>query len=109
MAALGQAERDFPEIQDAEEDLQKAGEKVYVAPPWKLMWWRFRKHRMALICAGILIVLYFIAVFCEFVAPYDPDDSLLQYKQVPPTQIHIQDASGQFHFPFIYQHKRAMD
>ena len=35
---------------EVEEDLKKAGEKVYVAPPLLLMWWRFRKHRMALIC-----------------------------------------------------------
>ncbi len=91
------------------EDLQKAGEQVYVAPPWKLMWWRFRKHRMAMICAGVLAVSYFIAVFCEFVAPYDPDQALLQFKQVPPTAIHIRDANGQFQFPFVYQHKRSMD
>lgn len=91
------------------DELQKAGEHVYVAPPWKLMWWRFRKHRMALICAGVLIVFYFVALFCEFVAPYDPDNALLQFKQVPPTAIHIRDENGQFQFPFVYQHKRSMD
>jgi len=109
MAVLGQAEKQIEEIPVEEEDLKKAGEQVYVAPPWKLMWWRFRKHRMALICTGILIVFYLVAIFCEFVAPYDPDNALLQFKQVPPTEIHIRDASGQFHFPFVYQHKRAMD
>src|SRR3990172_5457362 len=91
------------------EDLQKAGEQVYVAPPWKLMWWRFRKHRMALVCAGVLAVSYFVAIFSEFVAPYDPDQALLQFKQVPPTAIHIRVEKGQFQFPFVYQHKRAMD
>ena len=75
MAVLGQAEKEIEEIPVEEEDLQKAGEKVYVAPPWKLMWWRFRKHKMALICAVVLIVFYFVAIFCEFVAPYDPDQS----------------------------------
>ncbi|MBI4790510.1 MAG: ABC transporter permease [Chloroflexi bacterium] len=97
------------EIALEEEELQKAGEKVYVAPPWKLMWWRFRKHRMALVCAGVLTVLYFVALFAEFVAPYDPDNSLIQFKQVPPTAIHIRDAAGEFHFPFVYQHRRKMD
>ena len=92
-----------------ETELQQAGEKVYVAPPWKLMWWRFRKHKLALACSVLLILLYFVAIFCEFVAPYDPDQAMLQFKQVPPTKIHIRDAQGQFHAPFIYQHKRAMD
>jgi peptide/nickel transport system permease protein len=107
MAVLGQEV--IEEIPVEEEDLQKAGEKVYVAPPWKLMWWRFRKHRMALICAGVLIAFYLVALFCEFVGPYDPDQALLQFKQVPPTQIHIRDSAGQFHFPFVYLHKRSMD
>jgi len=109
MAVLGQAEKEIEEIPVEEEDLQRAGEKVYVAPPWKLMWWRFRKHKMALVCTVVLIVFYFVALFCEFVAPYDPDQALLQFKQVPPTEIHIRDTAGQFHFPFVYLHKRAMD
>src|SRR5512136_3506996 len=107
MAALDQANQldTGPAI---EEDLATSGEKVYVAPPWKLMWWRFRKHKMALVSAVVLIVLYFIAGFCEFVAPYDPDEALIQFKQVPPTQIHIRDTQGQFQWPFVYQHKRTM-
>src|SRR4030042_6892003 len=112
MSALGQVEdprrgteKEIEEIQVEEEDLQKAGEKVYVAPPWKLMWWRFRKHKMALICSVILIVFYFVAIFCEFVAPYDPDQALLQFKQAPPTAIHIRDAEGQFQSPFVDHNK----
>ena len=108
MAVLRPAEKE-KEIPVEEEDLQKAGEKVYVAPPWKLMWWRFRKHKMALVCSVILIVFYFVAIFCEFVAPYDPDQAMIQFKQVPPTAIHIRDAEGQFHSPFVYQHLHAMD
>ncbi len=109
MTVVEQTKDEFQAVQVEEEDLQKAGEKVYVAPPWKLMWWRFRKHRMAVICAVVLMILYFIAIFSEFVAPYDPDNALLQFKQVPPTAIRIRDADGQFHFPFVYQHKRTMD
>ena len=93
----------------AEDDLQSGGEQIYVAPPWKLMLWRFRKHRMALISAVVLILAYFVAIFCEFVAPYDPNQAMLQFKQVPPTMIHIRDAQGQFHWPFVYQHTRTMD
>jgi peptide/nickel transport system permease protein len=84
-------------------------DRIYLASQWQLMWWRFRKHKMALICAVVLIVFYLVALFCEFVAPYDPDQDLLQFKQVPPTEIHIRDTAGQFHFPFVYLHKRAMD
>jgi peptide/nickel transport system permease protein len=108
MAASDQASRvgKDPVIED---EIQSGGEKVYVAPPWKLMWWRFRKHRMAIIGVVVLTIFYFIAIFCEFVAPYDPDRALLQFKQSPPTAIHIRDAQGQFHLPFVYQATRFMD
>ncbi|MBI5302676.1 MAG: ABC transporter permease [Chloroflexi bacterium] len=109
MAVLGKTEKEIEDIGFEEEDLQKAAEQVYVAPPWKLMWWRYRKHKMALISSVVLIVFYFTAVFSEFVSPYDPDEALLRFKQVPPTAIHIRDAAGDFHLPFVYQHTRAMD
>jgi len=109
MAVMDQANERIKDFPFEEEDIRKAAQKTYVAPPWKLMWWRFRKHKMALVAAGVLIVVYFVAIFSEFVAPYDPDGALLQFKQVPPTTIHFQDLQGNFQFPFVYQHKRAMD
>ncbi len=104
-----QANAGVIELGVEEDDLQKAGEKTYVAPPWKLMWWRFRKHKLALFSTVVLIVFYFVAIFCEFVAPYDPDQALIQFKQVPPTLIRIRDAEGRFQLPFIYQHERTMN
>lgn len=93
----------------AEEALATGGERVYVAPPWKLMWWRFRKHKMALVSAGMLIILYFVAIFPQFVAPYDPYEPMIQFKQVPPTRVHIRDTEGQLQRPFVYKHDRSMD
>jgi len=84
-------------------------EKLYLAPYWKLMWWRFRKHKMALVSAAVLILLYLIAAFCEFVAPYDPDQYFIKYKLAPPTRIHIRDAEGHFHLPFVYRIVRTKD
>jgi peptide/nickel transport system permease protein len=92
-----------------DDEIPSGGEKIYVAPPLLLMWWRFRKHKMAMISAVVLIIFYLIAAFCEFAAPYDPDNALIQFKQSPPTEIHIRDAAGNFQLPFVYQHKRAMD
>jgi peptide/nickel transport system permease protein len=84
-------------------------EKIYVAPYWKLMWWRFRKHRMALICMVILVLFYLVAGFCEFVAPYDPAQYFVKYKLAPPSRIHIRDVDGRFHWPFVYRIVRSRD
>jgi len=37
------------------------GHPPTVTPQWKLIWWRFRKHRVALVSAVVLVVLYLIA------------------------------------------------
>jgi peptide/nickel transport system permease protein len=84
-------------------------EKIYVASYWKLMWWKFRRHKMALISAVVVILLYLIAIFCEFVAPYDPEQYFLKYKGTPPSKIHLFDAEGRIHMPFVYRIVRTRD
>ncbi len=87
----------------------KGNEKVYVASYLQLMWWRFLKHRLAVISAVIIVSLYTVAVFAEFVAPYIPDNSFVQYKLAPPTPIHIIDSEGNWRRPFVYKAKRDRD
>ncbi|MCL4858201.1 MAG: ABC transporter permease [Caldilineaceae bacterium] len=77
-------------------------EKIYVASYWQLMWWRFLKHRMAVISAVIIFVLYWVAAFCEFVAPYDPEYSFVQYQLAPPSRVRVIDSEGNLRWPFIY-------
>ncbi len=107
--------RDTNAVDDAQQgewlDDEIAGkdEKVYVASYWKLMWWRFLKHRMAVVSAVLVILLYTVAAFCEFVAPYIPDQSFVKYKFAPPTRIHIFDAEGGIHAPFVYKIERTRD
>src|SRR5512135_1771239 len=88
---------------------EEVEERVAVAPPLTLMWWKFRKHKMALISSVILIVMYIGAIFCEFVAPYGPDDAFIRYKLAPPTTIRLVDDKGQLQAPFIYKTKRTIN
>jgi peptide/nickel transport system permease protein len=84
-------------------------EKVYIASYWQLMWWRFLKHRLAVVSAVIVLLLYLVAAFCEFVAPYNPEESFVKYKLAPPSRIHIMDVQGNVHGPFVYKIKRDRD
>jgi peptide/nickel transport system permease protein len=92
-------------------ELEEAGksESIYVAPQWKLMWWKFRKHRVALASVFVLAGFYFAALFCEFVAPYDPEAFFTRYTLAPPTRIHIFDSTGALRGPFVYGVKRSRD
>ncbi len=92
-----------------EELIGAADEKVYVASYAKLMWWRFLRHKMAVASAVVIVILYFIAAFAEFVAPYNPENSFVRYKLAPPTHIHIFDAQGRLHAPFVYLQERKRD
>ncbi len=81
-------------------------ERLYVASQWQLMWWKFRRHKLAMAGGVILIIFYLVAIFAEFVAPYDPEAYFARYKLAPPTPIRIIDTEGKLHRPFIYQRDR---
>jgi peptide/nickel transport system permease protein len=93
----------------ADDAAAKSDEKIYIASYWKLMWWRFLRHRMAVISAILVLLLYATAAFAEFVAPYDPENSFVRYKLAPPTQIHFFDDAGNFRRPFVYRMDRERD
>ena len=85
-------------------------DKVYVASQWQLVWWRFRKHKIALIATALLIMFYVIIVFVEFFAPYDPRRNNRDYLYAPPQKLHLVDANGRFHlWPFTYAIIGEMD
>lgn len=83
-------------------------ENYYVASQWKLMWWRFRKHRMAMISLVVIILLYATALFAEFVSPYDPEEFSRLSDFVPPQTIRFFH-EGEFIGPFVYELSRERD
>lgn len=87
----------------------EADERIYVASQWQLMWWRFRKHKMAVASGILLMFLYLIGTFCEFVAPYDPEAFFSQYKLARPATVRMRDAAGVWHWPFTYAVVRTRD
>ncbi len=86
-----------------------AARDVYVAPQWKLMYWKFLKHRMAVVSVFVLALFYLVATFCEFIAPYNPEAFSTRYTFAPPTRVHLFDENGTFHGPFLYGITRARD
>ncbi|NOZ08626.1 MAG: ABC transporter permease [FCB group bacterium] len=77
--------------------------RVDIATHWQLMWWQFRKNKMAMISAGILGIFLIISLFAEFIAPYSPGTRNPGYLAAPPMRVHFFDDRGKFHLrPFIY-------
>ena len=84
-------------------------ERIFVATQWQLMWWKFRKHKMAMVSAVVILLMYLVALLAEFVGPYNPEQFFPKYKLAPPTRIHIRDATGSFQRPFVYRIVRTKD
>lgn len=96
--------------QPIEEELERVEtEKIFLASQWQLIWWKFKKHRLAVFGGYVLIILYILAIFCEFIAPYDPWRRFEEYKNAPPQIIHIYDKAGGFQSPFVYGMHQKMD
>jgi peptide/nickel transport system permease protein len=81
--------------------------RVVVASQWRLMWWKFRKHRLAMVSLGIVFSLYFVSVFAGFFAPRDASSFLAGYVQAPPQPIQWFD-NGAF-APYVNGYKRVTD
>lgn len=76
------------EEQEQEFVVTQAEERVAVATQWQLMWWRFRKHKLAMGATVVLIFFYLIAINAEFVAYVDPETSDAQRSLMVPQPIH---------------------
>jgi peptide/nickel transport system permease protein len=55
---------------------------------------------------ALLVALYVVAIFADFIAPYDYREQTRQEPSAPPSTIRLRDSSGTLHMrPFIYQQK----
>lgn len=85
------------------------GVAARIISPRRLMWWKFRKHKLAVVSAAFLILAYLCTIFAGFVSPYDPA-SRTRNLYAPPQGIQFFDAQGQFHLqPFVYGYQMKRD
>ncbi|MEX2542934.1 MAG: ABC transporter permease [Trueperaceae bacterium] len=73
------------------------------ATQWQLIWWRFKRHRIALTGLVVLGMLTCLGLFAGFFAPYASGTRNAQYLSGPPTVVRWSDReSGLQLRPFIY-------
>jgi peptide/nickel transport system permease protein len=78
-----------------------AEERISVATQWQLMWWRFRKHRLAMAGTVVVLLFYLVVVLADFLAYSNPLASEAQRSLLPPQRIHWFD-DGRF-APHVYE------
>jgi peptide/nickel transport system permease protein len=83
------------------EQISPEQERYFLASQWKIMWWRFLRHRVAVVCGAFLLLLYGAIVICEFLAPYGQETRDRRHIFAPPQSIHLFH-EGAFIGPFVY-------
>lgn len=84
----------------SEFETQDQDVKIEFASQWQLMWWKFRRHHLAVLGLIIVVLYYVIAIFANFFAPQSERTYIAEYVYAPPQQIHL-FRDGRF-APFVY-------
>ena len=83
------------------EALTPEQERYYLASQWQLMWWKLKRHRVAMFSGVVLIAMYLTVIICEVLAPYDLHTRHAGAVYAPPQTVHFFH-EGQFMGPFVY-------
>jgi peptide/nickel transport system permease protein len=87
------------------EELTAEQERYYLASQWCLMWWKLRRHKVALVSGAILLFMYGTILISEIVAPYNLHAKHTEHLLAQPQGIHLFH-DGAFVGPFVYGFKR---
>jgi peptide/nickel transport system permease protein len=71
-----------------------AEDRIAVAPNWKLVWWRFRRHHLAMFSAVVLGCFYIVVLCPEFFSTQDPERTDARQAFIPVQTLHLFDDTG---------------
>jgi peptide/nickel transport system permease protein len=92
----------------AAEKLTREQERFYRASQWQIMWWKFRRHRIAVIAGAILLAFYASILVSEILAPYNLHTRDTKHIYAPPQALHFFH-DGSFVGPFVYGYNMRLD
>jgi peptide/nickel transport system permease protein len=115
MTALPTADKSLPHFVSAApfdahsvSRLTPEQEKAALASQWRLMWLKFKRHKLAVWSGAFLLAIYAIAMLCEVVAPYGSLTRNTDFVRAPPQGVHLFH-EGRFVGPFVYGYTMKLD
>ncbi len=88
------------------------GRDVAIASQWQLIWWSFRRHKLAMVGIWVIGLFYLVSLFAEIVAPDDPSEQNRRAVFHPPQMIHFidrQEDGGWRIKPYVWEMDRERD
>jgi peptide/nickel transport system permease protein len=90
------------------EEMTAAQERYYMASQWRMMWWKLKRHRIAVLSGFILLAMYLSITVIEFLAPYGVHSRHADFIFAPPQAVHLFH-EGRFIGPFVYGYDYRLD
>jgi peptide/nickel transport system permease protein len=84
----------IPPVEQTDEGLLSTTqdeERISIASNWTLVWWRFRKNKLAVISTMILLFLVIVVLIPEFFATVDPEQTDARLAFIPVQRVHWLD------------------
>ena len=83
-------------------------ERVFRASQLRLTWWKFKRHKLAVVSGIFLLALYFVIMIVEFLAPYNLHTRNVDFIHAPPQWVRFFH-EGSFVGPFVYGRDMTLD
>ena len=98
---LGHFVSEAPFNPEIAETVTPEQERYYLASQWRLMWWKLKRHRLAVISGVVLAVMYGSILISEVLAPYNLHSRHSAFIYAPPQAVNLFH-EGKFVGPFVY-------
>jgi peptide/nickel transport system permease protein len=90
------------------ETLTPEQERFYMASQWRMMWWKLRRHRLAVASGAILAIVYLTILISEIASPYNLHTKNSRNIYAPPQAVHFFH-EGEFVGPFVYGYRLKLN
>src|SRR5918997_6619635 len=70
------------------DEVDASKEEIFIASQWRLMWLKFKRHKLAMVGMFSVLLLYLIVAFNGFLSPYTPE-ARTQYPYAAPNGLHF--------------------
>ena len=92
------------------EQKKREQDELYILSQGQLKWRRFKKNKLAVTGAVLLILVYLCALFCDFLAPYTGNFIDSAHTNQPPQALHFYSEETGFTIrPFVYSMEGSYD
>ena len=77
-------------------------DRAAVASQWQLIWWAFRRHKLAMVALVVTVMMYIVALLPGFFAINDPNLQNARATFHPPQRVHLIDTQNGLSFGLHY-------